>query len=72
MSTTPINGEFKEYRRLILSELERLNKKLEDQASTLVRIEKDITSLQTRAGFAGAVAGAVLAAAVSFVFRGAK
>lgn len=67
----PPTGNWTEYKRLVLAELERLDKgnselhiKLEgtqkEYAQELAKAHKEISLLQQRAGIIGAIAGAVL------------
>lgn len=55
----PLNGSFREYRRLILSELERLNTSLLDLHKKVDDLHSEMTVLKVKAGFFGALAGLV-------------
>ena len=50
-----------EYRRLVISELERINTSLEKLNTELGRMKTDIALLQLKASVWGAVSGAVVA-----------
>ena len=53
------NGEFKEYRRLILSELERHEDKLDSIELKVNAIQGELTALKVRVSLIGAGAGTV-------------
>lgn len=67
------NGDFSEYRRLILDRLDRLDDEVNSISRTVSRIENDLTALKIRAGLWGAIAGALpglIAAIVFYLTRG--
>lgn len=66
------NGDFSEYRRLILDRLDRLEDEVQGVSRTVARIENDLTALKIRAGLWGAIAGALpglIAAVVYYLTR---
>lgn len=60
---------FNEYRMLILNELERDDKRLENIEKTLLSIQKEIVKLQMKSGIWGALAGVFTAAGAYFLSR---
>lgn len=55
----PDTNGWSEYQKLVLSELERHNGLIEDIRNKLGKIETDIAMLKVKAGFWGALAGAI-------------
>ena len=60
---------FNEYRMLILNELERDDKRLENIEKTLLCIQKEIVRLQMKSGLWGALTGALTAAGAYFLSK---
>jgi hypothetical protein len=66
-----------EYRRLILNELERINKSIDDvntkierfRQDDLSQIKTDIALLKFQAALWGALASAVVSGVIAFVFK---
>lgn len=56
-----------EYRRLILAELQRLERRADETIITLSEIKVEIATLKTRAGMWGAMWGVVASAVVSII-----
>jgi len=66
------NDTWIEYRKLVLSELERLNIKVMEIDQNLNSTKTDIAMLQIKAGLWGAISGVIpgLIAALFFYFKG--
>jgi hypothetical protein len=58
-SDIPSESSWREYRRLILSELKRLSNGVDTNSDRLSSIEARLKALETRAAIFGAIAGAV-------------
>lgn len=72
------NGDFKQYRRLILHELEQLNEKSagltakldalrEDLVEKIAEVRNDVTMLKVKAAFVSVAAAAVVSIIVSVI-----
>jgi len=53
------NGEFKEYRRLLISELERLTREVNECRQEIQSIHREITKLNVKSGVWGLMGGAI-------------
>lgn len=60
--------DWKEYSRLVLSELERLDKEMKDQNEKLDMIRIEIATLKTKASLWGFIAGALITGLLNFLF----
>ena len=58
-----------EYKRLVINELERANKRLDMVDKRLSKIERNLTVLQTKAYVASAIIAVVFSGLVTFVFQ---
>jgi len=58
-----------EYKRLVLSELERTNSRLDGMDKRLHRIERNIAILQTKAYMAASVIAIILSCSISIIFK---
>jgi hypothetical protein len=64
------NGDFIEYRRLILQGLERANDRLDKMDARLTNIEKDLTMITVKMTMYGAGAGLVGGGIVTAIIKG--
>ena len=78
MSDQPSNGEWKEYRRLVLAELRRLDEALQSTESKLLEELKEmrndqqqtnnsLSALQAKAGLLGFMAGLIVSVVSLFI-----
>lgn len=63
------NDLFSEYRRLFLSELERLERARDKHEGKIQDLEKEQAVLKTKAMFIGTIAGAVMSGVISFAVK---
>ena len=61
------NGSWGEYRRLVLSELERMNDNLETLNGKVQDVRNDISILKTKASFIGGLSGLATAIIVLII-----
>lgn len=61
------DGAFHEYRRLILSWLEKIDNRLEHIEKRLSIMEVDLVAVRIKAGLWGAIAGAIPTAVAAFL-----
>lgn len=60
MSIDPLqNGEWREYRRLVVSEIKRLSDKNDGQDLAIYKLEKEFLFLKVKSGLWGFLAGCV-------------
>jgi len=62
------NG-WNEWGKHVLAELERLNSQCKELLSLILDIKTEVIVLKTKAGFIGAIAGAVCGAGIAFLFK---
>jgi len=53
-------GDWSTYQRLVLHELQRLNKNIESVADTQKRIDKDLEVIKVKAAFLGSMGGILI------------
>lgn len=62
-------SDWNEYSRMVLHELQRLNKGVEDLEKGQKQIEKDLIKLQTKATIWGSIGGFIIALVTNLVIH---